>query len=161
MKRRWNSRAEPDTVATMPRISRRKLIKTVIGAGAAATLGGCALPGSSLARRDITRAQPDLIRIENARPGTRDWLLSKTRIDPSTKYRCPWIEGYCSRTSVRAGESISFHISTNPPSPFTLDIYRMGYYAGAGGRHVSSLGPLKGVTQPDPLVGEKRVRDCR
>ena len=59
----------------------------------------------------------DVIQKENAKPGTRDWMLTKTAIDPKTKYRCPWIEGYCSRTSVRAGEKISFHVSTNPPSP--------------------------------------------
>ena len=26
------------------------------------------------------------------------------------------------------GESIDVMVSTNPPSPFTLDLYRMGYY---------------------------------
>ena len=51
---------------------------------------------------------------ENAKTGTRDWLLTNPRIDPATKYRCPWIEGYCSRTSVRSGEKIAFHVSTNP-----------------------------------------------
>src|SRR3989454_12462108 len=102
-----------------------------------------------------------LIREENLRPGTRDWLLTNTRIDPKTKYRCPWIEGYCSRTSVRAGEEIGFHVSTNPPSPFTLDLYRMGHYGGAGGRQVLRLGPFNGTTQPDPTIGEKRLRDCR
>ena len=144
-------------------ITRRDLLKGVMGAGAAAALSGCTWveKDSGGVTRKSVPGRNDLIRRENEKPGTRDWLLIKTRIDPKTKYRCPWIEGYCSHTSVRAGESISFHISTNPPSPFTLDIYRMGYYAGAGGRHVSSLGPLKGVTQPDPIVGEKRVRDCR
>jgi hypothetical protein len=87
-------------------------------------------------------------------------MLQKTRIDPQTKYRCPWIEGYCSRTSVRAGETISFHVSTNPAAPFTLDIYRMGYYGGAGGRHMLSLGPFKGAAQPKPPIGKNRVREC-
>src|SRR5438128_1916067 len=129
-------------------MKRRDALKLI----AAGTLAGCATP---------TSAKRDLIQRENEKPGTRDWLLTNTRIDPKTKYRCPWIEGYCSRTSVRAGESIGFNVSTNPPSPFTLDIYRMGYYGGAGGRHISRLGPFKGVTQPDPPVGEKRVRDCQ
>src|SRR2546426_7071643 len=66
-----------------------------------------------------------------------------------------------SRASVRAGESLSFHVSTNPPSPFTLDIYRMGYYGGAGGRLMRSHEPFKGATQPDPPIGEKRLRECR
>ena len=83
------------------------------------------------------------------------------RVDPATKYRCPWIEGYCSHTSVRAGETVNFLVSTNPPSPFTLDIYRIGYYGGIGGRLMQTLGPFKGVTQPDPPIGPKRVRDCQ
>jgi N,N-dimethylformamidase beta subunit-like, C-terminal len=104
--------------------------------------------------------RPDLVREENARAGTRDWLLRKTRVDPATRFRSPWIEGYCSRASVRAGESISFHVSTNPVSRFTLDLYRTGYYGGAGGRHLLRLGPLEGRTQPDPPVGPMRLREC-
>src|SRR6185436_7638056 len=103
----------------------------------------------------------DLIRAENARAGTRDWVLAHPRIDPATRFRCPWIEGYCSRTSVRAGDTISFHVSTNPPSSFTLDIYRMGHYQGNGGRHLQRLGPFNGVTQPDPDIGPNRLRECR
>ena len=98
---------------------------------------------------------------ENARPGTRDWLLTQSQIDPATHYRCPWVEGYCSHTSIEAGETIHFFVSTQPASEFTLDIYRMGYYGGLGGRHVHSMGPIAGRTQPDPPVGLKRVRDCR
>jgi len=110
---------------------------------------------------ETAEAQPGLIRKENERPGTRDWLLQKTRIDPETKYRCPWIEGYCSRTSVRAGETITFHVSTNPPSPFTIDLYRMGYYGSAGGRHVITLGPFEGKVGEEPPVGPRRLRECR
>src|SRR5690349_5335206 len=144
-------------------ISRRDLLKGAVGLGAVAALSGCASAekDSDGTTRKSILGKSDLIRRENEKPGTRDWMLTNTRVDPVTKYRCPWIEGYCSRTSVRAGESISFHVSTNPASRFTLDIYRMGYYGGAGGRHVSSLGPFKGATQPDPPVGEKRVRDCQ
>ncbi|HEY7117371.1 MAG TPA: N,N-dimethylformamidase beta subunit family domain-containing protein [Tepidisphaeraceae bacterium] len=102
-----------------------------------------------------------MIHRENAKGGTRDWLLTSTRVDPKTKYRCPWIEGYCSRTSVKAGETISFHVSTNPASRFRIDLYRLGYYQGQGGRHMTTLGPFAGVVQPDPPVGPNRVRECR
>jgi N,N-dimethylformamidase beta subunit-like, C-terminal len=102
----------------------------------------------------------DAIAAENQRQGTTDWLLTHAQIDPATKYRCPWIEGYCSHTSARAGDSISFYVSANPASPFTLDIYRMGYYGGAGGRHMLTLGPFEGAPQPDPPIGPRRVRDC-
>jgi hypothetical protein len=105
-------------------------------------------------------SDPDLIRRENERPGTRDWMLSSARIDPASKYRSPWIEGYCSHASARAGERISLHVSTKPESPYLIDVYRLGYYAGAGGRHVMTLGPFEGRAQPDPPVAERRMRDC-
>lgn len=132
-------------------ITRRDALRAMAGLGAAVA-GGCA-------SFDSRRAE--LIRTENSKPGTKDWILKKTAIDPETKYRCPWIEGYCSRTSVRAGEEISFHVGTNPSSPFTIDLYRMGYYGGAGARHHRTLGPFKGTTQPDPPVGNNRLRECR
>ena len=131
-------------------LTRRDALKNLAGLGAAA------LAGNVLA----ADATPDIIRAENAKPGTRDWLLTNTRIDPATKFRCPWIEGYCSRTSVRAGETIAFHVSTNPASAFTLEIFRLGFYAGDGGRLVHRFAPFEGRVQPDPPTGTKRVRDC-
>ena len=146
-------------------LTRRDLLKGAVGLGAVSTLSGCAISSRQEARQTGSAlsqpARPDLIRRENEKPGTRDWMLTNTRIDPATKYRCPWIEGYCSRTSVSAGERISFHISTNPASPFQLDIYRTGFYGGAGGRHMLGLGPFQGTTQPDPPMGERRLRECR
>src|ERR1044072_2931271 len=143
-------------------LNRRELLKGAVGLGAMAALSGCLRTDKDAGgvRRKSSAVRNDQILRENEKRGTQDWLLTHTRIDPATKYRCPWIEGYCSLTSVRAGESISFQVSTNPPSPFTLDIYRMGYYGGAGGRQVLSLGPFRGVSQPDPPIGEKRARDC-
>ena len=49
---------------------------------------------------------------------------------------------------------------TNPASEFTLDVYRLGYYGGDGGRLVEKLGPFSGKTQREPEIGAKRVRDC-
>jgi hypothetical protein len=52
-------------------------------------------------------------------------------------------------------------VSTNPPSPFVIDLYRLGYYGGKGARHMERLGPFKGTAQPDPEVAEERLRECR
>ena len=134
-------------------MTRRDAIKGAAALSAMAVLPGCTTLGGG--------ASSDIIRRENEKPGTRDWMLTNTRIDPATKYRCPWIEGYCSHTSARVGDTIRFFVSTNPVSNFTLDIYRMGYYGGAGGRHVKSLGPFDGAVQADPPVGDKRVRECQ
>jgi hypothetical protein len=139
----------------MSNINRRAMLKGMVGAGLAAALGHNVLTATS------TPPQPDLIRDENQKAGTTDWLLSNTRVDPKTRYRCPWIEGYCSRTSVKAGETLAIMVSTNPPSPFVIDLYRLGYYGGKGGRQISRLGPFKGSIQPDAETGKERLRECR
>jgi hypothetical protein len=105
-------------------------------------------------------ADPERIRRENDQPGTRDWMTNNVRVDPKTKYRSPWIEGYASKTSVRRGESIALHVSTNPPSAFLIEIYRLGYYQGHGGRLVMTIGPIEGSVQPDPTIGPMRLREC-
>jgi hypothetical protein len=153
------SRANDRDTTSGSHLSRRQMLKRLAAAEAGAFLAGsaaglrAAVPGNPIPSSDRIARENDL-------PGTRDWMLSNTRIDPKTKYRCPWIEGYCSRASVRAGEEIQFFVSTNPASPFRIDLYRMGYYRGDGGRHVMALGPFKGATQPDPPVDERRLREC-
>ena len=143
-------------------LERRDILRGVTGLGVAALLPGMLTEHRSVfaAARQFGSESRDLIRDENAKSGTRDWMLENTRIDPQTKYRCPWIEGYASKTSVRAGEEIRLHVSTNPSSPFRIDIYRMGWYGGDGGRHVASLGPFRGEVQEDPPIGAGRRREC-
>jgi hypothetical protein len=136
-----------------PEISRREALKQATRAGALTLAGFATVPADA--------AKTNRIRDENARPGTRDWLLTHTRVDPAMKYRCRWIEGYCSHTSALAGETVRFFVSTNPPSGFTLDLYRLGYYGGTGGRLMRRLGSFEGRTQPDPEIGPKRLRNCR
>ncbi|MFQ5982479.1 MAG: N,N-dimethylformamidase beta subunit family domain-containing protein [Woeseiaceae bacterium] len=143
-------------------VGRRDLLKGIAGIGLATSLtSGVPISSGPDADGPRSRLSSDLVRKENQRPGTRDWLLSRTRIDPETRYRSPAIEGFCSRTSVRPGQTLEFHVSTNPVSRFTIDIFRMGYYGGSGGRLVTSIGPLAGKSQPDPPVGPNRVRDCQ
>jgi hypothetical protein len=136
-------------------LNRRGLLKGAAAAGLISVLEP--LAGAD---RQPTPARHDLIRAENDRLGTTDWMLRQTRVDPKTKYRCPWIEGYCSHTSLRAGDTLAIMVSTNPPSPFVIDVYRLGYYQGKGGRHLLRLGPFKGRAQPDPDIGSERLREC-
>jgi hypothetical protein len=103
----------------------------------------------------------DIIRAENARPGTTDWQLTYTRVDARARFRCPWIEGFAGRASVRPGENLDLFVSTDPASRFTIDLYRLGYYQGKGGRHVARLGPFPGKAQPTPPVARARLRECR
>ncbi|HEV3167504.1 MAG TPA: N,N-dimethylformamidase beta subunit family domain-containing protein [Isosphaeraceae bacterium] len=134
--------------------TRREVLKTAAAAGLGSALGSDALRAAQAA------PEPDRIRRENEAPGTRDWMTTNVRIDPQTKYRSPGIEGYAAKTSVRPGESIRLFVSTNPASSFVIDVYRLGYYQAHGGRHMVRLGPFKGSVQPDPPVGEMRLREC-
>lgn len=101
-----------------------------------------------------------LIVEENKLPGATDWQL--TRVRPDNKgHRTPWIEGYCSRQSVKAGESIDIMVSSDPPQPFKIEVFRMGYYGGRGARLMKTLGPFEGQTQPVPAPGDKNLHECR
>lgn len=105
-------------------------------------------------------AQPSLIGDENSKPGALDWQLTRVRLD-AANYRSAWIEGYCSRQSVSAGESLEIMVSTDPPAKYRIEIFRTGYYGGRGARLMTTLGPLEGTAQPIPPIGEKRLRECR
>jgi hypothetical protein len=89
-----------------------------------------------------------IIETENARPGDSGWVL----VDPGDHE----IEGYASATSINRGETIRFFISTVDPS-YTIDIYRMGWYGGAGARLVKGGIRRTGMRQvmptPDPATG--------
>lgn len=138
----------------MSSLDRRQLLGSVAGAGALAMLGDSAEAGAA-------QRQPDLIRKENQHDGVTDWQLTYTKVERETRYRSTAIEGYVSKQSVLAGETLDFFVSNNPASRFVIDIYRMGYYQGAGARHLRRLGPFKGQTQPTPPVGDERLRECR
>ena len=88
------------------------------------------------------------IETENARPGDRTWVLT----DPADHE----IEGYASATSINRGEAIRFFVNTVDPS-FSIDIYRMGWYGGAGARLVKGGIHRDGISQqiptPDPETG--------
>ncbi|MDG1895231.1 MAG: twin-arginine translocation signal domain-containing protein [Fuerstiella sp.] len=144
-------------------LSRRDLLKGAAAGGLALTAGVQGTPQAAAA----ASTDENRIRKENARLGTREWLLTKTQTVPGKinsnllNGRSQVIEGYCSANSVRAGETLRIMVSTNPISDFKLEIFRTGYYNGDGARLVKSFDSLKGVTQPDPPVGENYVRECQ
>jgi len=139
-----------------PEITRRDFII----AGAAAAVAG-ASTGQPLAAVEPAEASPDLIPRENRREGALDWQLTRVRVDGEEGSRSRWIEGFASRQSAAAGETVEFCVSTDPPAPFTIEIFRMGNYGGRGARLVAALGPFEGKKQPDPPIGPKRIRECR
>jgi hypothetical protein len=135
------------------RIARRRFLT-----GAAAGLGALAVPrGPGLFAAE---GAAGLVAAENAKPGSNDWQLTRVRPDASGQ-RTPWVEGYCSKQSVRAGESIDVFVSTDPPRRFTMEVFRTGYYGGRGARLLKTLDPFPARTQPVPKPGEKNLHECR
>lgn len=107
---------------------------------------------------------------ENQKPGTRDWLLTKVDAVIAQKnilgedsphfVRSKKIEAYASRTSYSAGDTVTLFVSTDPSSEFVVDVYRLGFYQGHGGRHMLHAGPIAGKAQPTPEDGERNLREC-
>ncbi|MDE0939168.1 MAG: hypothetical protein OSA43_04355, partial [Pirellulales bacterium] len=84
------------------RITRRRLFEATAGAGLALPLSG--LTGNASAA--APKKQNDLVAEENAREGTRDWMLTRALVDADNRRRSSRIEGYASKPSVRPGESL-------------------------------------------------------
>ncbi len=111
----------------------------------------------------------NLIVEENNKTGTTDWMLTSTVTDTcgiTEPYpemflcRSKPIEGYCSATSVEAGDVLEVFVSTDPPSAYQVEIFRMGYYQGTGARSIATLGPFEGMTQPVPEDGNNQLIEC-
>jgi hypothetical protein len=81
--------------------------------------------------------------VENQQPGTGAWLIGLEATDSGGQ-----IKGYASLTSVNAGGSVTFYVTVNPAQTYTIDVYRIGWYQGLGGRLMQHVGPLNGVQQP-------------
>ncbi len=133
--------------------NRRKLLKNVALAG----IGGALVPLTSFDCSGQSK-KGGLIEEENSKKGTIDWQLAYVR---TRDFRSELIEGYCSKTSVKAGDSIDIFVSVYPDSNVSIDIFRIGYYGGKGGRFITRLGPFPVELQPTPPVGEHRLRECQ
>lgn len=84
---------------------------------------------------------------ENAKPGTDRWQLTKVAEEVNAQ-----IKGYASATSVNKGASITFYVSVRSARLYSIEIYRMGWYGGKGGRLMKSIKSLQGVRQRAPVV---------
>jgi hypothetical protein len=90
---------------------------------------------------------PNAVTLENRNTGTTDWKLTNPVSDTA-----PEIEGYAGATSVNQGGILPLKISLAHTGTYHIDVYRLGYYGGTGGRLMASVGPLSGDKQPDCVV---------
>jgi hypothetical protein len=90
--------------------------------------------------------------VENQNSGSTNWNLGDSGSDAVGQ-----IKGYASAASINKGESITFFVSVNPAQTFTIDVYRLGWYGGAGGRLMQHVDALQGTQQAtcptDPTLG--------
>ncbi|GAC1349868.1 MAG: hypothetical protein NVSMB27_27000 [Ktedonobacteraceae bacterium] len=79
---------------------------------------------------------------ENALAGTDGWEI------PRNKDATIQIQAYTSATSVLPGHKLTFYVSTQHDGTlYSIDIYRLGWYGGAGGRLITSIPGQRGLAQ--------------
>lgn len=120
----------------------------VVGFLVAAALLGPSLYagiGSSHASSNIGSPVPvsgNPIVVENSHPGTSSWKI------PPGKESTKQIQAYANSPYAVPGKLFTFYVSTQFKStPYWIDIYRLGWYGGQGGRLMASSGHLIGQDQ--------------
>jgi hypothetical protein len=102
----------------------------------------------------IAQSNPTVL--ENQQPGTTAWQISQWANDTNKQ-----IKGYASATSINKDESITFYVTVNPAQSYTLDVYRIGWYQGKGGRLMQRIGPIGGSQQPAcPTNASTGLMEC-
>ncbi len=128
---------------------RRHLLLAAVAAGVFVTC--IATATSATTKGQIASVGGDPV-TESAKPGIAAWQpLSPNGRDHE-------IEGYASETSLTPGQSLHLHVSVKPAARYQIQIYRLGWYRGKGGRLMRCIpvctGSLKGTTQaiPEPAT---------
>lgn len=145
----------------MTEFSRRRLLAAGAGTAAGLGLAACSGSGDSAAPDGSTptsagapaapstaapSANPAQWLIdENARPGAAGWPVPD---DPSVWNR---IRGYAGATSVDRNQPFDLYVTTEAPD-WRVEIYRMGWYGGAGARLVWQSLSLPGESQDAPVL---------
>jgi putative cell wall-binding protein len=84
---------------------------------------------------------------ENQKPGSTGWQIPwpgfKVGDDANLQ-----LEAYGDRNSVQHGQTIGFHVTTTPAQTYYVQVFRMGYYGGAGGRLMAASPVIGGGPQP-------------
>jgi hypothetical protein len=95
------------------------------------------------------------IALENAHLGTTAWQI------PQGKEASTQIQAYAGATSVLPGQKLTFYVSTQKQNtPYSVEIYRLGWYGGAGGRLMASQAGLIGHAQGYYDATKRNLVDC-
>jgi hypothetical protein len=102
------------------------------------------LSSSQLTAPSISNAivDSDVIVDENAHQGTSSWEI------PSGKGASIQIRAYAGATSILPGQRLKFYVSTQKKGThYSIEIFRLGWYGGLGGRLMTSQENLVGHAQ--------------
>jgi len=97
------------------------------------------------------------IAAENELTGSASW----GSVRPTTA-----IAGYAGATSVAPGDTLELHVAATAPARYRIEIYRLGWYRGLGGRRIGCLPSCDGDKAaplepprpvPDPVTGIARA----
>ena len=154
----------PDSSPSAPpslliRIARRQFLLGIFGAGLiAATCGDdSGRPPGNPRPTNTPSTRVRSIAEENQLPGDTGWQIERPALIGE-------IAAYCGQVSVRRGDTLDVHVSTmTGGAKYEADIYRMGWYGGAGGRNLRSIKNIDGANQGrwDPLRGVQECKTCK
>ncbi|MDQ2100808.1 MAG: hypothetical protein QQW96_24575 [Tychonema bourrellyi B0820] len=134
------------TIRLFGRLRRREFIRAFLIGLVAPFFAKTAASSQNYSSLEKSAIATNLTALENQKPGTADWQLT----NPAIKRE---IEGYASLTSVNRGDAIKLFVNTNEPN-YTIDIFRMGWYNGLGGRRMNDPIIRKGIRQSPPQEDE-------
>ena len=150
----------PRSVRPRLRLGAEEIMRPTVATRAYVLLCALVLPayvfGQTMSASTAPSKPPlNAIQAENQKPGTPAWQIGQYPYLNSNDTD-QWIRGYASAVSINRGDRITFNITVNPYSwkttpasvPYTIDVYRVGWYNGLGGRLMKHLGPFPGRQQP-------------
>jgi hypothetical protein len=92
--------------------------------------------------------------MENTLPGTAAWALAKS----GTQHE---VEGYASATSTKPDADVELFVNVSEKHSVHWELYRLGYYAGLGGRLVATGAPAPAFHQANcPMDAETGLVEC-
>jgi methionine-rich copper-binding protein CopC len=129
----------PRRIRTVALHLHRAVLVLVVACLAAGGLALLPAPAHAAAGDPCAAPVVNAVACENTRQGTTEWEVS---LDTS-------IEGFATDISTNVGGQVDFKVRTDS-TQYTIDIYRLGWYGGAGGRFVTSLAPTAPLPQAQP-----------
>jgi hypothetical protein len=90
---------------------------------------------------------PPSVARENGAPGTSAWRLPGPAAEIGGAAHGP-VAGYVGSQSISPGERQTVYVDAHGARSITVQLFRMGWYAGRGGRLMLQSSPLRAVRQP-------------